>query len=389
MLNVCVPVLNRYDLARKMLESLRCSTLVPDAVYVMNNGMDRVATEALIGIIPYTVVINPNRPLGVAESWNWFINNVEGDRIITNDDIEFAPESLARMVESPLDFVSCTFGFSCFLLRDACIARVGLFDEEISPGYGYFEDMDYLRRMKAAGVEDAVVSCGVVHHQSSTPRAFTPAQRHAHDTRFLLAQTNYAKKWAEGPDWELLRGIGGHGEHKTVTYLVASVGRSSLARTLESIKTYVGDEILVVGSMGDAVDPRVTFIPCGPGGDWGHTERNFTTPLAKGDYIAHIDDDDVYAPGTRALMSDAMTNTPDRPVLFRMRFPNGITLWQDQALRCGNVGTPMMLIPNVPERLGKWLPFVGGDYAFLEACKWAPEDFVWRPEVIALLGHNT
>jgi hypothetical protein len=97
----------------------------------------------------------------------------------------------------------------------------------------------------------------------------------------------------------------------------------------------------------------------------------------------------MYAPGTRALMADAITKTPGRPVLFRMQFPNGITLWQEPELRCGNVGTPMILIPNMPTRLGMFRPFVGGDCAYLEEMKWPREEIVWRPEVIALLGHNT
>lgn len=174
-----------------------------------------------------------------------------------------------------------------------------------------------------------------------------------------------------------------------ITFLVPTVGRQSLIHTLNSIECYEGDEILIVGDRHRVNDPRVRYVDCAPGHDWGHTERNFATPHARGRYIAHIDDDDVYAPGTRALMQDAIETTPDRPVLFRMKFPNGITLWREQEIKCGNLGTPMMLIPNVPEKLGEWQSFVGGDCAFLESSKWLPSEYVWRPEIIALLGHNT
>lgn len=174
----------------------------------------------------------------------------------------------------------------------------------------------------------------------------------------------------------------------SISFLVPSVGRSSLVKTLRSIECWPGDEILVVGSMGGIVDPRVRFIPHAPGGDWGHTERNFAMPLARGSYIAHIDDDDRYAPDTRTLMESAIRETPGRPVLFRMRFPNGITLWQEKVIQCGNVGTPMILMPNDPQKFGRWESFGGGDCAFLTSCKWTPEEYVWREEVIALLGHN-
>jgi hypothetical protein len=174
-----------------------------------------------------------------------------------------------------------------------------------------------------------------------------------------------------------------------ISFIVPTLGRPSLMATLRSIETLPGDEILVVGQGLHVSDKRIRRIECSPGGDWGHKERNFATPYARCRYIAHIDDDDVYAPGTRKLMADAIAKTPGRPVLFRMRYPNGITLWSEEAVRCGNVGTPMMLIPNRPTMLGTWGSFVGGDCHFLETSKWRVEDYVWRPEVIALLGHNT
>lgn len=174
-----------------------------------------------------------------------------------------------------------------------------------------------------------------------------------------------------------------------ITYIVPTLGRPSLAKTLASIETWPGDEILVVGGVNPVCsDPRVTCIPCPPGNDWGHSERNYATPMAKGRYIAHIDDDDCYARGTRSWMADAIEQTPGRPVIFRMRFPNGITLWREPEVRCGNLGTPCFLIPNMPERLGRWEPYVGGDCAFLEQCHWDRDEIVWRPEVIAHLGHN-
>lgn len=174
-----------------------------------------------------------------------------------------------------------------------------------------------------------------------------------------------------------------------ISFIVPTLGRASLIATLKSIETYPGDEIIVIGNVHDGVSGNVRYISAPAGGDWGHSERNRATPLARGQYIAHIDDDDWYAHDTRAIMEDAIRSKPGRPHIFRMRFPNGITLWAEPVIRCGNLGTPCFLIPNRPTMMGTWGPFVGGDCHFLETSKWKPEEYVWREEVIAHLGHNT
>lgn len=174
----------------------------------------------------------------------------------------------------------------------------------------------------------------------------------------------------------------------TVSFLIATIGRASLAATLQSIECWPGDEILVIGYNIRVTDVRVRSLHCRPGGNFGHAERNFAMPQARAQYLAHIDDDDVYVPGARALMADAMTTTPDVPVMFRMQYPNEDYLWKVPELKFGNVGTPMSLLPNQPEKLGKFGRRVGGDYEFLRTSTWPVESFVWRPDVTVRLGHN-
>jgi GT2 family glycosyltransferase len=206
MINVCVPVLRRYDMLKKLIASVPTKHT---PVYIIDNGRNpEMVKWALAGGEAF--VHTPAAQMGVAESWNWFIDNVDEDRVISNDDIEFAPDSLERMAASPADFVSCSFGFSCFLIRQGCIDRVGRFDETISPGYAYFEDMDYLRRMRVAGVEDAVVECGVIHHYSQTVKGLSAQQLAEHNRRFYIAQENYTQKWG-APSWEQLKTINGQG----------------------------------------------------------------------------------------------------------------------------------------------------------------------------------
>lgn len=201
MINVCVPVLKRYDLLGELLKSLQGSTVDP-IVWIIDNGKDEGQLRAALGNLDTkAAVYTPASPMGVAESWNWFLRNVPEERIIANDDITFAHDSLEKLAASPADLIwakGC--GFSCFVLRDACIAKIGFFDETISPGYGYYEDDDYLQRLDGRGTRDRSaeadeVECGVVHLKSQTLAVSTPEEVAAHHRRFLIAQRNYMQKW--------------------------------------------------------------------------------------------------------------------------------------------------------------------------------------------------
>lgn len=137
--------------------------------------------------------------MGVAESWNWFIENVPEERVICNDDVNFAPDSLERLVATKGDIVSAGCGFSCFVIRDSCVRKIGLFDESISPGYGYYEDDDYMARLRRGGLHFASIDCGVAHLVSQTLKSFTEAEMQEHHRKFHIARANFVSKWGMMP----------------------------------------------------------------------------------------------------------------------------------------------------------------------------------------------
>ncbi len=201
-ISICIPVLKRYDLLRELLLSLHKSTVMPEAVYIINNGLDREKLDAVLDASPVSIFVDtPEQNLGVAASWNRFIMETEDDRVIVNDDVTFAPESLALLTACPADLVWASgLGFACFVLRDSCVEKVGMFDETISPGYGYYEDEDFLQRLDGRGTKPAVataenVECGAAHFHSATLKASSHDEIIDHHRKFLIARGNYIKKW--------------------------------------------------------------------------------------------------------------------------------------------------------------------------------------------------
>lgn len=203
MINVCVPVLRRYDLLANLLISLGSSSVKPDAVYIIDNGRCQDKLDAALRRSPVKNVFVdvPEANLGVAASWNRFLQQVPEERVIANDDVTFGPDSLRLLLASRADIVwAAGEGFSCFVMRDSCIEKVGFFDETISPGYGYYEDDDFLQRLDGRGTKPPIavaqnVACGVGHSRSSTLAAATAFETMEHHRRFKIAQRNYMQKW--------------------------------------------------------------------------------------------------------------------------------------------------------------------------------------------------
>ena len=169
--------------------------------------------------------------------------------------------------------------------------------------------------------------------------------------------------------------------------------RARLRATLASVAPQLerGDEVLVVGD-GRPAQAREIFArerqrrwryleTDGPCNDGGGTQRDLAATVARGDHLCFMDDDDVFTPDALAAIRGGVAEHPERVLLFRMD-DYGTLRWRDREIRYGNVGTPMVVVPNDPARLPSWQP---GDYEFIrESCRRLGEP-VRTKEIVAVV----
>lgn len=184
----------------------------------------------------------------------------------------------------------------------------------------------------------------------------------------------------------------------TISLVIPTISRPTLARALASMRRQewqAGDEVLLVG---DGPQPvacslweqfrlpgRYLETPA-PLGYWGHGPRNWIAENreATGRYLMALDDDDELPDQAVAIVRRILAESPDRPHIFRMTgTPVVGDCWKVKEIREGNVGTPMLVAPNDPARLGRFAPRYGGDCDFIRGtCAFYPGGPVWREEVI-------
>jgi hypothetical protein len=158
----------------------------------------------------------------------------------------------------------------------------------------------------------------------------------------------------------------------TLSVIVASCGRPTLARTLESVCTQMvpGDEL---------------FIDVNDAGDWGHRARNRLLVKATGDYILFCDDDDLLAPGALEIVRAKTLVYPGRVGLFKMRYADGREIWDTPELIEGQCSTGTIVVPNIPEKLGRFGNEYAGDFVFAKStAALYDQPPLFHPEVISL-----
>jgi hypothetical protein len=161
-----VPVLNRFDLLKRMIESID----VEATVYVINNSGVEQDFEYDNPLVDVHWLELPSN-LGVASSWNLGIKMLpfESRWFFTSADCWFRPGDLNLLQTAKRDALTLCDKFpyyQTFVVGDEIVNSVGLFDEALHPIY--FEDNDYERRIAHAGLRVDRLALQLGHDNSST-----------------------------------------------------------------------------------------------------------------------------------------------------------------------------------------------------------------------------
>ena len=166
-MKLIVPVLNRFDLLKRMLESIDVNA----TVFVINNSGAIQDDFEYDNPSIYVHWIELPSNLGVASSWNLGIKMLpfESRWYITSADCVFAPGDLELLQTAKRDALTLCDKFphyQTFAIGDEVVNKVGLFDEGLHPIY--FEDNDYERRIAYAGLRVDRLPLQLGHDNSST-----------------------------------------------------------------------------------------------------------------------------------------------------------------------------------------------------------------------------
>lgn len=171
--------------------------------------------------------------------------------------------------------------------------------------------------------------------------------------------------------------------------ILPTCGRAELAAAARAAARQMtpADELIIVGG-GDwgaevAEWCHARHLPHAGGHDWGNSERNAAMPEARGSHLVFIDDDDALVPGALAAMRQRIEIDPHRPHIFRMITPEGLVLPDVPRLAEAHIGTPCMVPPNLPGKLGTWGTRYESDYDYIvETISHYPAGPVWHDVIV-------
>ena len=175
-----VPVLNRFDLLFQMLESIDYP--IDNLLIIDNsNSLENINNVNFNSALDKTKIQILNMPanMGVSGSWNLGIKCFPHSPywLFMSNDNHWEAGGLAEMqsLSSPDKLVMSNVAWNSFSLGSEVVKKIGLFDENYHPAY--YEDTDYMERLRFADMMDCIVWSTAPVKQISTATTVTSSEQ--------------------------------------------------------------------------------------------------------------------------------------------------------------------------------------------------------------------
>lgn len=213
MIHYCIPTYRSFDHCINAVLAAMQSSLLPDKYIIIDNSGDGSGTRHLQLLVEQynNITIWPQtHNLGVAVSFNVFMQELQDHIIIANDDVFVHKDTVKTLIEAaennPRDIFFAGSGhsgnaFSLFLLKKKGFCEIGPFDKKFYPGY--YEDNDYAYRMRLRGYSIVTVDAATYDHiGSSTIKTYDTQMMRQHHYDFTKNAQYYRSKWGGMPGEE-------------------------------------------------------------------------------------------------------------------------------------------------------------------------------------------
>lgn len=151
---IILPVLNRFDLLEDSIRSIDYD--VENLLIIDNSGQYQPPQDLYKGKL---WLLNMPANMGVAGSWNLGIKCFPHAPywVFMSNDNHWMPGALQEIerLSDPTKLVMSSVAWSTFSLGSEIVKSIGLFDENYHPAY--YEDTDYMERLRIAEMQDSIV----------------------------------------------------------------------------------------------------------------------------------------------------------------------------------------------------------------------------------------